>query len=195
MPHYCGFHFLSVLWDISRPDSARWKPSKNEPSATGIPRSDNSLNQPCRDLKTALATATATPDTEHQFAKCPVPEKNAAMNLFAKLGAVTYVLWGLLHIQAARLVYVLGQTLEPGIVQARIYQGAWNLLFFALFGIAVAVVLNWKNSRLGYWLNLVVISIADIGFIITILLPGYVPLVPAGLGPLLWIIAVIFSTL
>ena len=117
------------------------------------------------------------------------------MNLFAKLGAVTYVLWGLLHLQAARLVYMLGQTLEPGIVQGRIYQDAWNLLFFALFGITVAVFLNWKNSRLGYWLNLVVVSAADIGFIATVLMPGYVPLVPGGLGPLLWVVAVLFSTL
>ena len=117
------------------------------------------------------------------------------MNLFAKLGAVTYVLWGLLHIQAARLVYMLGQSLEPGMVQGRIYQGAWNLLFFALFGIVVAILLNWKNSRLGYWLNLVVISAADIGFIVAILMPGYVPLFPGGIGPLLWVLALVFSTL
>lgn len=117
------------------------------------------------------------------------------MNLFAKLGAVTYVLWGLLHIQAARFVYVLGQSLEPGVVQGRIYQDAWNLLFFALFGIAVAVLFNWKNSRLGYWLNLIVVSAGDIGFIITILVPGYIPLVPGGIGPLLWVLALIFSTL
>lgn len=117
------------------------------------------------------------------------------MNLFAKLGAVTYVLWGLLHIQAARLVYMLGQSLEPGMVQGRIYQGAWNLLFFALFGIVVAILLNWKNSRLGYWLNLVVISAADIGFIVAILMPGYVPLIPGGIGPLLWVLALAFSTL
>jgi len=117
------------------------------------------------------------------------------MNLFAKLGAVTYVLWGLLHIQAARLVYMLGQTLEPGMVQGRIYQGAWNLLFFALFGIVVAILLNWKNSRLGYWLNLVVISAADIGFIVAVLVPGYVPLFPGGIGPLLWVLALVFSTL
>jgi hypothetical protein len=64
-----------------------------------------------------------------------------------------------------------------------------------LFGIAVAVMLNWKNSRLGYWLNLVVVSAADIGFIVYVLMPGYVPLIPGGLGPLLWILAVIFSTL
>ena len=119
----------------------------------------------------------------------------SAMNLYAKLGAVTYVLWGLLHIQAARFVYMLGQTIEPGIVQGRIYQGAWNLLFFALFGIAVAVMLNWKNSRVGYWLNLIVISVGDIGFIVTILMPGYVPLVPGGIGPALWIVALVFSTL
>ncbi len=124
-----------------------------------------------------------------------MPSGKIEVNLFAKLGAVAYVLWGLLHLQAARLVYMLGQTLEPGIVQGRIYQDAWNLLFFALFGIVVAVFLNWKNSRLGYWLNLVVVSAADIGFIVAVLIPGYVPLVPGGLGPLLWVMALVFSTL
>jgi hypothetical protein len=117
------------------------------------------------------------------------------VNYFAKNGAVTYILWGLLHIQAARLVYVLGQSIEPGIIQGRVYQDAWNLLFFALFGIVVAVTLNWKNSRVGYWLNLVVISVGDIGFIITIMVPGYIPLMPGGLGPLLWVVALAFSTL
>jgi hypothetical protein len=90
---------------------------------------------------------------------------------------------------------MLGSSLEPGMVQGRIYQDAWNLLFFALFGIVVAVWLNWNNSRLGYWLNLVVVSAADLGFIFYVLVPGYVPLVPAGLGPLLWVLAVVFSTL
>jgi hypothetical protein len=117
------------------------------------------------------------------------------VNYFARIGAVAYVLWGLLHIQAARMVYLLGQSLEPGMVQGRVFQNAWSLLFFALFGIAVAVAFNWKNSRLGYWLNLVVISAADIGFIVFVLMPGYVPLWPGGLGPLLWVIALIFSTL
>ena len=121
--------------------------------------------------------------------------KNIKMNIFAKVGAAAYVMWGILHIQAARLVFLLGDSLEPGMVQGRIYQDAFNLLFFAIFGIAVAVWLNWRNSRLGYWLNLVVISAADIGFIVYVLLPGYVPLVPGGLGPLLWVVAIIFSTL
>jgi hypothetical protein len=53
---------------------------------------------------------------------------------------------------------MLGQTLALRIAQSRIFQNAWNLLFFALFGIAFGEFLNWKNSRLGYWHNLVVVS-------------------------------------
>jgi hypothetical protein len=117
------------------------------------------------------------------------------MTVFARLGSVTYVLWGLLHIEAARRVYMLGQSIDPGMIQGRIYQDAWSLLFFAIFGIVVAVYLNWRNSCLGYWLNLIVVSAADLGYIFFVLIPGYVPLVPGGLGPLLWVLALIFSTL
>ena len=115
-------------------------------------------------------------------------------NLFAKIGSVTYVLWGILHIEAARKVYVLGQTLDAGMVQGRIFQDAWNLLFFAVFGIVVAIFLNWKNSRLGFWLNLTVVSAGDIGYIVFVLVPGYVPFIPGALGPILWVLAVLFST-
>ena len=115
-------------------------------------------------------------------------------NIFAKLGSITYVLWGILHIEAARKVYVLGQTLDVGMVQGRIFQDAWNLLFFAIFGIVIAIFLNWKNSRLGYWLNLSVVSAGDIGYIVFVLVPGYVPFMPGALGPILWLLAVVFST-
>ena len=122
-------------------------------------------------------------------------QEDNTMHVFAKLGAITYFFWGLLHIEAARRVYMLGQSLDPGMLQGRILQGAWNLLFFALFGMVVAVVWNWRNSRLGYWMNLVVVSAGDIGFILFVLMPGYIPLVPGVLGPLLWIIALILTTI
>ena len=105
------------------------------------------------------------------------------------------MLWGILHIEAARKVYVLGQTLDAGMVQGRIFQDAWSLLFFAVFGIVVAIFLNWKNSRLGYWLNLAVVSAGDIGYILFVLVPGYVPFMPGALGPILWVLAVLFSTI
>ena len=114
--------------------------------------------------------------------------------ILARTGSILYVLWGVLHIVAAFKVYALGQSLEPGMVQGRIFQDAWNLLFFALFGIAVGIKYNWYNSKMGYWLNLVVVSAGDIGFIIALLIPGYLPLVPAALGPLLWLLALAFST-
>jgi len=82
-----------------------------------------------------------------------------------------------------------------GLVQGRVYQNAWNLVFFAVFAIVVAVTFNWKNSRLGYWLNVVVVSATDIGFIVHVLAPGYVPLIPGIAGPVFWVLAVIFSTI
>jgi len=114
---------------------------------------------------------------------------------FAKIGSVLYVIWGLLHIIAAVQGFQLGASLEPGLVRGKINQGAWDLLFIALAGISFAVIYNWKNNRLGYWINLIMVSIADIGFIIFVLIPGYVDLFPGIIGPVFWISAAIFSTL
>lgn len=115
--------------------------------------------------------------------------------IFARAATFAYVLWGLLHINAAFLVYKLGLSLELGMIQGRIFQDAWNLMFFALFGIIVGVFLNWRNSKLGYWANLIVVSVGDIGFIVTMILPGYVPIMPGGLGPFVWLIAATLSTI
>ncbi|HAY46262.1 MAG TPA: hypothetical protein DCY55_08250 [Gammaproteobacteria bacterium] len=116
-------------------------------------------------------------------------------NIYAKLGAVIYVIWGVLHIVAARAVYMLGQSLDPGMIQGRIFQDAWNLLFFAIFGIVVGICFNWKNSRLGYWLNLIVVSVGDIGYIIFLMVPGYVAFMPGALGPITWLLAALLSTI
>lgn len=111
-----------------------------------------------------------------------------------KIGAVLYLLWGVLHVKAAIATYQLGSTLEPGLVQGRVNQDAWNLLFFAIAVSVIAIMLNWRNSRLGFWLNLSIASVTDLGFIIYILAPGYIPIVPGILGPVLWVLAVIFTT-
>jgi hypothetical protein len=113
----------------------------------------------------------------------------------AQIGAFFYVVWGLLHIFAASQVYKLGTRQTPGMVQGRIYQSAWNLAFAAVFTIGIAVVYNWVNAPLGFWLNLLLTSVTDLGFIAFILLPKQLPLKAALPGPTLWIIAVIFSTL
>ena len=112
-----------------------------------------------------------------------------------RIGAIFYVVWGALHIMAARGLYGLAGNFEPGIVQARMEQAAFHMLFFAVAAIVVAVLYNWKNSRLGYWLNLILISTVDIGFIARVLAPGWVPVWPAALGPVLWLLGLGFTTL
>ncbi len=114
---------------------------------------------------------------------------------FAKIGAGFYVLWGLLHLKAAFDGFSLGGSLDSGLVQGKLNQGAWDLLFFALASILIAILYNWKNDVMGYWLNMVLVSAADIGFILFVLLPGYVPFFPGILGPVFWISAATFSTI
>ncbi len=51
-------------------------------------------------------------------------------------------------------------------VQGRIYQSVWNLAAVAVAVIVVAVVYNWFNHPVGYWLNLALNSVTDVGFIL-----------------------------
>jgi len=115
-------------------------------------------------------------------------------SLWAKSAAVVYVVWGLLHLQAAFLVYRLGASLESGMVQGRMLQHAWNLLFASVAAIGVAVTLNWRNARSGYWINTVLVSLVDLGFVFFLLVPGLVPMWPGLLGPVTWVVALVLST-
>ena len=92
-------------------------------------------------------------------------------------------------------VYVLGRSLGSSMVQGRLYQDAWNLLFFSVIGISVAGTLNWRNSVWDYWINFATVGIADTGFIFFVLVPGYAPVWPGILGPVFWVLAMIFSTI
>jgi hypothetical protein len=105
----------------------------------------------------------------------------------ARAGAISYAIWALLHFEAAATVYRLGAGLAPSMVQARVLQDAWNLACFALAALAVAITLNWRNSALGFWLNLGIVSAADIGFVLFVLAPGHLGWWPGVLGPVFWL--------
>lgn len=115
--------------------------------------------------------------------------------MFHKLGAIFYALWGALHLAAAAEGFRLGMSVEAGVIHARLMQNAWNLAVFAAIALVVAVAFNWRNSRVGYWINLVTVSAADIGFVIFVLAPGYVAFFPSVLGPVFWLLGALFSTL
>ena len=119
----------------------------------------------------------------------------SAMSKLSVAGAICYVLWGCLHLMAAYAVYRVGAALAPGLAQARIFQDSWNLLFFGVAGIAVALTLNIRNNGWGYWINLGVLAVADTGLIFFVLIPGYIPLWPGIAGPVLWILGWFFTTL
>ncbi len=96
---------------------------------------------------------------------------------------------------AAYAVYRVGAALAPGMAQARVFQDSWNLLFFGVTGIAVALTLNIRNSMSGYWINFGVLALADTGLIFFVLIPGYMSLWPGVAGPVLWILGWVFTTL
>ncbi len=109
-----------------------------------------------------------------------------------RVGAVLYVLWGLMHLYAAWLSFQLGAGVADGDVQSKVYQNGWNLGYIALFCIAVAVIFNWRNSLTGYVLNAVTVSITDIGFLVLIYWPGHSDDL---IGPITWLLALAFTTL
>lgn len=112
-----------------------------------------------------------------------------------QIGAVLYLAWGGLHLFAAYQIYKLGSGAGTGMVQGRIFQSAWNLAFVAIAVSGVAVALNWQNSPSGYWISLTATSVTDLGFLLFVLAPGYLPPWPGGLGPVLWVMAALTSTL
>jgi hypothetical protein len=133
-----------------------------------------------------------------------------------KIGAVFYVLWGAVHIlvgagmlnrlatESGTTALALASSAVPvaelpqnltGAASALIGQHAWNLAVLGCFALVVAVTLNWRNSRLGYWLNLGLVTGADLGFIYAFVLPGYIRLADGLPGLALWVLAVIFSTI
>ena len=121
--------------------------------------------------------------------------EHSSMTRLSIAGAICYALWGCLHLQAAYLVFRLGAALEPGMVQGRVFQDAWSLLFFGVTAIAVALTLNIRNNAWGYWINLWILALADTGLIFFILFPGHMPLWPGIAGPVLWILGWILTTL
>ena len=129
-----------------------------------------------------------------------------------KIGAVFYALWGLLHIAGGGLMFLqesganvlaMVGTGNPAaipsdtspLVDAVLTYHSFNLAWIGAFVLVVAVLLNWKNDRVGYWINLAVVSIVDLGLLFTTVLPGHMALGTAIPGIVLWIPALVFSSL
>jgi len=113
---------------------------------------------------------------------------------YARLGAACYVAWGVFHVYVAWQIYVLALPLS-GIAQGRMLQLAAYMLSIALFAVAIALWRVWRNDRLGYWLNLVVVGWADIVWVLVVVLPGYVPLGRGLIPPAIFVAGAVLTTL
>jgi hypothetical protein len=112
----------------------------------------------------------------------------------ARVGAVVYVLWGVVHVAFAIFSYKAALAMPFSDVQGRLLQNAWNIFFLGIAVIGVAMVFNWRNNSWGYWIHLATTSLGDIGFVIFLIVPGHVPLFPPVLILALWIIAASLTT-
>ena len=122
----------------------------------------------------------------------------------AKTGAVAYMLWGVLHVIFGGM-FLYGALAKPSLIAEYGFgdaganalgffaQHGFNLLWVGIFATVVGATLNWKNSATGFWVNGVVVSLFDIGFIVFVLIPGHIAVADGLMGPVLWIIALATS--
>lgn len=91
-------------------------------------------------------------------------------------------------------VQALPPDTEP-IVHAALSFHSYNLIWFGLLAFVVAILLNWRNSLTGYLVNLVVVGADDLGLMWFLILPGHLTFGDAGLGPVLFVVALVFTSI
>lgn len=129
------------------------------------------------------------------------------MTLTARSGAVAFALWGLLHIGggASILAAALGDPAQgyafyrdaagpfPPVAGAILTYFAFLLIVAGAAVLAVAIGLNWRNSRVGLAANTAFIGAVELGLILFLLLPGYLGLGDAAPGFVLYALGVVLG--
>lgn len=133
-----------------------------------------------------------------------------------RLGAIFFALWGIMHVAFGAQMLMLNASGSANAILDAFYldigpvpvpdqlgstldaifnQHAWNLLWFGLASTVVAIFYNWRNSRAGYWINMVLIAAADLGFIVAVMMPGFIDFWMGIWGPVLWIAGAVFASI
>lgn len=142
---------------------------------------------------------------------------NRRGNWLTRIGAGLFVLWGVAHIIVGITPLVSFFTsgpaamfahaelkVQPSEVDAALNHAAhivaeyyFNITALGILAIIVSVGLIWKNKPLGFWINLIVLGIADAAFFFLEILPGYQPILPPFplMGVALYVLGSAFSGL
>lgn len=114
----------------------------------------------------------------------------------AKIGAIFYGLWGLLHLvggaaillalgdgtAAGYAVYKQAIGVFPAVSGAILAMNSFTIAWVGALVTVIAVTQNWRNQRAGAWLNFTLAGMMDIALVVFLLLPGFVSLGDAMLG-------------
>jgi len=113
----------------------------------------------------------------------------------AKIGAIAYALWSILHIVLG-VTRLTDRAADGTLSEAagRLAQGHWTLLYLGVFGLILAWF-NWRNNPAAYWVAAFIISAEDIGFLLFPVLRGGLECPASAVGPGLWIIGLVFTTI
>lgn len=124
----------------------------------------------------------------------PLKDEQGSAPLTARVGALCYAAWGIFHCKVALDIWRLGAT-EAGLAQGRLYQLAAYMLTIALFVLVIGLWRNWRNDRLGYWMNLIVAGWADSIWVAVVVLPGYVDPIRGFVPPAIFVAGALLTTI
>ena len=126
------------------------------------------------------------------------------MEKFAKIGAVCFVVWGLLHMAGGSMILLsLSESPEkgfayyqhsedhfPGLAGLVLGYMSYFVVWLGALVAFIGVKYNWQNHELGLALNTLLVLLTEIGLIIFLVLPGHVPWAEASPGLLLFLTGV-----
>jgi len=133
-----------------------------------------------------------------------------------RIGAVAFILWGVVHILGgASMLFTLSsdggsaalamladnvsvESLPAAthpVVDSLYAFHAWNLLWIGVLVSVIGIRKNWINDMGGYWLNVAVVAAADAGLIYFLILPGHMSFAAGSPGIILFAVALVFSSI
>lgn len=126
---------------------------------------------------------------------------------FAKVGAILFGLWGLLHIVGAGAIllalrgdaaaghafYQHADGDYTAAAGAILGYNSFAILWLGVLVVFVATRLNWRNDRAGFYANVALTGLSDLGLIMFLLIPGYVSAGGAAPGIALFLLATLFA--
>lgn len=132
-----------------------------------------------------------------------------------KVGAIFYALWGIVHIiggaalvkaalsSPVRALALLATAspreqlpaIDSPLVGSILAYYGWLLVVFGALALVIGIRLNWRNDPAGYWINLGMVGGVDLGLLLLLLMPGYIPWRDGMIGLSLFALAAVFTTL